>query len=95
MGQFKAGTTPALSDCGGGQCIPTTVLSQERVSAVLLVLHVAASDLFIGDRHLYVSQCSLLVLQVLGDQTQADICVSLSQAVLETAPFLLIPISLI
>lgn len=37
MGQFKAGTTPALSDCGGGQYIPTIVLSQQRVSAVLLV----------------------------------------------------------
>ena len=31
MGQFKAGTTPALSDCGGGQYIPTIVLSQQSL----------------------------------------------------------------
>lgn len=37
IGQFKAGTTHALSDCGGGHCIPTIALSQQRISATLLV----------------------------------------------------------
>lgn len=65
------------------------------VSTTLLGLECAASSLFNRDWCLYVSQCSLLILQIYSDQIQADIFGSLAQAVEETAPFLLISISLI
>ena len=73
-----------LSDCGEAQCTPTIVLGKQSVSITLLGLECAASNLFNRDWCLYISQCSLLILQICSDQIRADIFGSLAQAVEET-----------